>query len=337
MTCLELTVQTSDESSESEILADHFPFCLGRSFRNDLPLPYRSVSDRHLIINSADEETLSVTDAGSTNGTYVDDRRLPVDRQVNVELPVRLRLGDVYVTIRHAAGERSGFTMAQSSTQLRQLVDEAVHQSDVDDGSRPFIEILSGPDTGRRLSLQPEGSPQTIGSVSETDLHLDITGFPGEIATLFWRDGGFWIAPDAAGIQLGDAPIEEHRRLRSGDRFSIGPVELLFFDPLEQQLQVLEPGMHQRPPRRSNASTTPPPSTESAPRMDDEESLNDNLSPTSEDDPLEALEDATKKPADGSDKATSAAGLGVVELMLLVVSLVSLIGTVLLVTIFFMP
>lgn len=350
MTCLELTVESPRGSTSRQILVDHVPFFLGRTLHNDLPLAYGSVSGRHLSIDEIGEQTIQVTDRNSTNGTFVDGRRLPPGQRVKLELPVRLRVGDVQLVVRAVGeGAYTAFTIAQSSTQLRQMVDEAVRQGTDTDDTRPFFEILSGPDTGRRFYLHPDETTASIGTDDSAQVVLQLSDFPSRIATISWGSARCWITPDAAGLQLGGTPVEDKRRLRSGDRMVVGAVELLYFDPLEQQLESLTPGVHGRtggrePPAEDASHSTDsdgPPEHELA--GDEGESGEqprtsvhaDTADKQRADDPDGAP--VRQKPAERPQKNDFSAGSSatVVETVLLVMSLVFLVAALVVMALFF--
>lgn len=358
MTCLELSVESPEDSSSRQIVASHFPFRLGRALQNDLPMPYLSVSGRHLAIEKAGDNTVSVTDLNSTNGTFIDNRPIPAKQTVKLELPVRVRLGEVYVTIRRLGdGTPDGFTMAQSSTQLRKMVDQAARQADDIDDTMPFFEVLSGPGAGRRFALEPAEQSIYIGTGDQCEVTLNLSGFPERIARVFWRNDRCWLVPETAGVEYDGDLLDHKQQLRSGDRFAIGSAEILFFDPLEQDLEVLQPGIHQRTPRRPEPVPTEDldqpdispddddvvddtAADDSAPETDNPEDDRDAdanepdtpSSPTDDADQPAAQEPA--QPAGERILSASAAGFGAIELALLIMSVVFLVATMVLFALF---
>lgn len=75
---------------------NRFPFTIGRSSENDLPLSNPSVSKRHATIEKQGTQ-LSVVDQGSRNHVFVNDRR--VERQIVAPGDV-LRVGEVEILLR---------------------------------------------------------------------------------------------------------------------------------------------------------------------------------------------------------------------------------------------
>ncbi len=328
MTCLELTVTPPDGSPPRNILADRFPFSLGRNLHNDLPLPYPSVSGRHAVIESADDSTLTIRDLESTNGTHIGDRRIPSGQSLCAGLPVELQIGELRINLRCIGPDAdTGFTMARSSTQLRQMVDDAVRQSE-DEQTRPFFEILSGPGTGRRFHVEPGRQQCIIGTDSDCDVPLELSDFPAQVAAVHWRDSACWLVPETAGIEFDRRPIEERRRLRSGDRFVIGSIELLYFDPLESTLEIID----------GASGDTNPPSNADTPverRNTVENDNSDGPSSPASDDPAPRSPDSTeeerhrnKKPVSDDENVATDTGLGAIEIGLLVVSVTAVVATV---------
>lgn len=342
MTCLELTIEAHQGSNRRQILVEDYPFFIGRALQNDLPLSFPSVSGRHLVLDQRDDGPVTAVDLDSTNGTRIDGRPIPAEQPQPLELPIRLTLGDVRIRIRAVGDEaETAFTMAQSSTELRQMVDAAVRQSEADEGTRPFFEVLSGPGTGQRLFVDPGDESSTIGTSPDADLRLDVPELPGLLATITWSDDDCWLIPEpSSSIVLDNDKLTDRRRLRSGDRFVIDAIELLFFDPLARTLETIEPGVHQRQSDRDASSdtdsapvdaveeTTPSDDEEepdSTPRIDDDDDSPDSDSPASP---------PTPKPASRDKTSRTDAGFGTVEIGLLAMSILFLLATIALFTVF---
>jgi hypothetical protein len=77
------------------------PICIGRTSENDVVIPDESLSRRHAQVSSiaySESSPWVIRDLGSTNGTYVDDMRLPRDVPPNIVTGSRVRLGSVELT-----------------------------------------------------------------------------------------------------------------------------------------------------------------------------------------------------------------------------------------------
>ncbi len=320
---LKLTIDSPDRDGERELLIERFPFRLGRALDNDLPILCPSVSGHHLQIES-DGEAVCITDMGSTNGTRLEGMTLPVKKPQPVDFPAQLEIGDVELQLDAATPDETVFTMAESATRLREMVDEVVRQSNANDQTRPFFEILSGPGSGRRFFLQPDGTETAIGTDDEADIFLDLPELPPRLGTVVWEGTRCRLISDVEALRHNDAPFEE-RRLHSGDQFVVGAVELLFYDPLEDALDALGGD--------DNRKAMPTTLDDDKPVSDDEAS--------SENKPTLPVQ-PRKNSADSGDTAPvvknddgPAASWGAVEIFLLTMSAVFLVGTLVLFFILF--
>jgi len=71
---------------------------LGRSLDSDVPILHPSVSRRHALLETTEGEFL-ISDLGSSNGTFVGDRRLEAGEREVLPLGTRFRLGKVDVVL----------------------------------------------------------------------------------------------------------------------------------------------------------------------------------------------------------------------------------------------
>lgn len=321
MTRLKLTIDRPERNDRREILVERFPFHIGRALRNDLPLLSPSVSSEHLIIDW-DSGQLMVTDLNSTNGTRVGDRRLSPHQAVAVELPASVRIGDVAVQVCATESCETLFTMAESATRVREMVDEVVRESNARDETQPFFEILSGPGSGRRFSMEPEADQKSIGTDEDCDIYLALSELSGPLATVVWDDSHCWLIPDEAVVEYNGTALDERRRLVSGDRFVIGSAELLYYDPLEDALASLESTDDQR-------RTIP--TTDAAGNDDDGDSDAEQISQQMPAAPEPTPATAQPITDDGP------AEFGAIEVILLAMSVVFLLGTIALLIVVFAP
>lgn len=74
---------------------------VGRTKDNDLPIEDQSVSKIHatLVLNS--ERTLLVADTGSTNGTFIDDKRIAYGRAFPISGTDKVKFGNIEVAFEH--------------------------------------------------------------------------------------------------------------------------------------------------------------------------------------------------------------------------------------------
>jgi pilus assembly protein CpaF len=80
---------------------------IGKSPASHIQLDRAEVSSRHAVLHVKEHE-LGIVDAGSTNGTYVDGKRIDADKMVNFNPGATLTIGtDVTITINEIGGGES--------------------------------------------------------------------------------------------------------------------------------------------------------------------------------------------------------------------------------------
>lgn len=79
------------------------PIVLGRSGETDVSIPEYSISKRHCLFEF-EPEGIKISDCGSTNGTIVDDERVPAGEQRLVKDGTKISLGRFAFAFRTAAG-----------------------------------------------------------------------------------------------------------------------------------------------------------------------------------------------------------------------------------------
>lgn len=105
------------ESADTAPVAVDRPLSIGRSPGNDLVVADSQVSRRHAVLNPQAGGEIWLVDLGSTNGTYLNDRR--VTRPTELQDGDRLTVGNRTWTFRRAAGAGANLP-AEQLTQLTQ-------------------------------------------------------------------------------------------------------------------------------------------------------------------------------------------------------------------------
>ena len=104
---------------------------LGRSATSDFPIDHPTVSAAHCEI-LVGEDSVTVRDCGSTNGTFIDDRRI-------TEEPIypgqRLKLGEVERTLERGPLEKKEIQIAIPRVEVEQLRSAPL----LPDGSSPCL------------------------------------------------------------------------------------------------------------------------------------------------------------------------------------------------------
>lgn len=236
---LHLTIQTADGTRARHAIADRFPYTLGRQLDNDLPIPFTSISGRHVSLDMLGDQIL-VTDLGSTNGTFIGTHRLSSHHPTAISEQHPLRLGDLTLNLKLVDASGEAYTMAQSSTSLHEMVHSALDQSDQSQ-LHAFFEILSGPGSGRRFALTSP-TRHILGSGERAALQLPDANVAAQAASVHIEDTTYIVTPlHEATLLLDQNPITEPTPLISGARLQVGGCELVFVDPLEELVEPLAP------------------------------------------------------------------------------------------------
>jgi pSer/pThr/pTyr-binding forkhead associated (FHA) protein len=74
---------------------------VGRNEGNDVVVPDQSISLFHALFRKTQDDRILLRDAGSTNGTFINDKKVPVQLQgepVEVDSGAQVRFGSVKFT-----------------------------------------------------------------------------------------------------------------------------------------------------------------------------------------------------------------------------------------------
>jgi type VI secretion system FHA domain protein len=124
---LVVTLTGSKEAAPSEHALQKEQTIIGRQTGNDIVLPdnEKRVSSKHSRIDRAGG-ALQITDLGSTNGTFVNDRKIDANSPVDLKNGDKISIGLYQLKVVAAEEEQSDATMVMvdPSRQLAHLVDE---------------------------------------------------------------------------------------------------------------------------------------------------------------------------------------------------------------------
>src|SRR5690554_5183176 len=125
MGVLRLTIQPSGGGAPSSVGFDQPQVKLGRGSQCEIRLPFPIVSSHHLTFFN-EKGDYKVVDVGSTNGTYLNGVRL----EPHVPAPIKsgnvLHILDMAIRIEIESLLCEGFTLAESTIMLRQMMSEAL-------------------------------------------------------------------------------------------------------------------------------------------------------------------------------------------------------------------
>lgn len=177
------------------------PFHIGRNEDNSLTIPDKSISGRHLSIESK-QNAIYISDHESTNGTRINGRRI---REAVIQDGDTLTIGKV-----------------KAVALLKDTVPQGYSLRTTIDGQE------------KTYPIQPQQTK--IGRTSENDIVIALPSVSSNHALIYWSQGRYWIkdldsrnGTYVAGIRISESP------LRVGDEIKIGKHPLLFINPQETQ------------------------------------------------------------------------------------------------------
>lgn len=219
-------------------------FVVGREAGNDLVINSPSVSRRHLRIFLMGNRYM-VEDLGSSNGTFVNDRRISAPTPLNsgdalhLGKAIRLRIDGLPATqaavgaeLTVADQEQLAQSDARQETRLvspeRPPMTTAMQMDISADKDRrpPQLLVTVAGESAQSYSLV--GERITLGRASDNDIVMSSRIVSGHHAVIERADGGyqFRVLPDAANpVLFAGAPIQGVRRLNDGDTLRIGSLD----------------------------------------------------------------------------------------------------------------
>jgi type VI secretion system FHA domain protein len=167
---LTVTLSTAKEIPPSEHVVQKDRVFIGRSTENDIALPdnEKRVSSKHARVDRQGA-SLQITDLGSTNGTFVNGRKIDPNSGVEIKDGDKISIGLYSLLVQALEEDDSGdrtMVMVDPSRQLAQLVDElpivyARHASAPVEQRKKLIRGMIqsmvasvGPDNARSILMQ---------------------------------------------------------------------------------------------------------------------------------------------------------------------------------------
>lgn len=264
-----------------------------------------------------------------------------------LEGDTRLRIVDILLDVELEASDVDQFTLAETGTMARQMLGEALDESD----DLAFFEIVKGPDAGRRFHLPDDLERGIVGSAPGCDVRVPGEEVVPRAAVVRFEQQGFLLETTGeTSVQKNGAAVEESTPLADGDHIVFDDCTLAFHDPLESHLLELEdlddesgaestemPGADRTPVERDGASrSTRSPDSDQRPAGTDSGPA--DTVPTAEDRRDErktSVDDGDgNKMASNEIEAAGSSDWGLLEAALLAVTLLflGLVGGILAVT-----
>jgi len=211
---------------------------IGRGAGADVRLPHRAVSQNHASIQ-VESDRFTITDLGSTNGTRVNGEPLIAERPRHIRNGDVIELGGFSLRFEGSVIVAQATTWERTSALARQLV------RDVMEATRtslmvPTLTVTDGLPSGPTLEIGKD-MPFLIGRGDHCHLVIEHADVSREHAEVWWRDDGVFLRDLGSknGIVINKRGTRE-RRLRQGDIVEIGAVKLLFEDPADQLMEIIE-------------------------------------------------------------------------------------------------
>lgn len=231
----------SPETESPSVSLDSPRIVLGRSKSADVRIPDASVSTRHATIRQRGGDYL-LMDEGSTNGTFVDGRRLSPGSPVILERKSTVRLGRVWLDITLEQAIASSNPAQLTKEVALGLIAGALEAEGLP--CAPRVVVRSGPAGGDELVLAELKRVYVLGRGAEADLdlrdedasrrHVEVTRRGSDVLL---RDAG-----SKNGATLDGKAIEARKPLvfQPGQVLRVGVSSLELVDPLLETLKRLE-------------------------------------------------------------------------------------------------
>lgn len=236
---------------------------VGRDEPVDVRLPHAAVSLVHLRLR-VQRGRLLAEDVGSTNGTWLDGRRLRPGERHELRHGARLRIAPFELAVEHdAAGAPTG--PADTASYARAML---LGLLGLGEERAPSLVVLNGPQRGERRELAA-GATLVVGRGEGCGLRLDDADTSRQHLELR-RDGAAVHARDLGsknGVLLDGARLEGEGTLAPGAVLQIGQTRLQLEAAAERLLAEVTGVADQRlaPPEEEAAASTAPPPVASEP------------------------------------------------------------------------
>lgn len=240
MSGIALTVDGAVVAAPSRLVFARAPLCIGRARAAELCLPDPRVSSRHAEIRS-DGRDWVVVDLGSTNGTWLNDKRL------SPEVPRLLRGGDVielgHYLLRVELGVPVDATTATVTAMAGgQLVRQVLRRFHPETEA-PRLSVVAGLDVGASATLGAPGAVVRIGRAEHCELRLSDATASREHARVR-RDLAGLVLEDTGSLNatlVNNQSVRAERRLVDRDELKIGATRITVSDPVIALVEAMEP------------------------------------------------------------------------------------------------
>ncbi|MGR8935943.1 MAG: FHA domain-containing protein [Gammaproteobacteria bacterium] len=209
---------------------------IGRTADNDIVIDNAGVSARHaVIVHDADTDIYYLEDANSTNGVFVNGRRITRHRlRFDEEITIlkhklkfkRVDFSDKFAEPKQApsiAAISQSQTVAISTAQIQALIKER-------QGRNPYLLYTSGSNRGKKIMLSDR--PIKIGKAANCEIRIRGWFAPKLAASIVRESNGCYLMPEkGVKIRVNNAKINAEYALQNHDRIDVHGVNLTFYNP----------------------------------------------------------------------------------------------------------
>ncbi len=297
-----LRVVNAGEQEQSELVYEFEQDLvrIGRGPAADVRLPDPTVSALHAAIRLRGSRYV-LLDEGSTNGTWVGGRRLPVGRPHPLSDGEEIQVGIFRIRFDGAVAVAEPTAVDRTGALARVLVRRVL--SGEEDLQPPRLLLLNGSRAGETIELPPPPARLVVGRATDCDVVLDDADASRRHCELLVRLESVQVVDLGSknGTFVGDRRIEQ-ASLRHGDQLTVGATVLLFEDPAAERIEAIaevEDVPLPEPPRLTAAPEPPPPADAQDERTaPGAEAMASAASSDARDEPTEEVEAARSAPVE---------------------------------------
>jgi len=212
---------------------------IGRRAGADIQLPFAAVSAEHARVVRT-SGGWCVEDLGSSNGTFLADRRLPAGTPEPIAAGDVMRIGNVEVLFDGAVDSDADLAAAGTATLARHLVHDLFQA--LPPAEKPRLLVIAGPAAGRELSLSASARVMKLGRadgcdwvIPDNDMSREHAAFERGADGIAVRDLG-----SKNGVLVDGQPVTGARTLHDGQVVVLGNTRLQVVDPEERYLRQME-------------------------------------------------------------------------------------------------
>ena len=206
---------------------------IGRDRNCFLVLDDRTVSRHHAEI-IRDGGSFFLKDLGSGNKTFLNEVPLPAEEKTLLKSGDAVRIGDHELRFELPGRDEATDIFEQTDSDILEIRMLKKMVRALDQGTAPSLEILEGPDLGRRFVLEGKSQEVTIGRDSSCEFQIDSDVISRKHARVFrkWDAVEIEDLDSRNGVYVGKEKIRKSI-LKDGDRIHLGTIILIFRNPQE--------------------------------------------------------------------------------------------------------